>query len=131
VTIEGYLITVKETKTSNGQQMLFGTFIDRNGEWLDSVHFPQVAAQYPVRGRGVYRITGKVMEEFDCINIEASHMEKLPMMEDPRYADSRTASKITREQKWNKREKDVTKPGQRDHRPNKFLEVQKGLRDEE
>jgi len=131
VTIEGYLITVKETKTSNGQQMLFGTFIDRNGEWLDSVHFPQVAAQYPVRGRGVYRITGKVMEEFDRINIEASHMEKLPMMEDPRYADSRTASKITREQKWNKREKDVTKPGQRDHRPNKFLEVQKGLRDEE
>ncbi|MFZ6051228.1 DNA polymerase III subunit alpha [Halocola ammonii] len=131
VTAEGYLVTVKETRTSNGQRMMFGTFIDCNGEWIDSVHFPQVAAEFRFRGRGVYRITGKVMEEFDCINLEVTHMEKLPMMEDPRYADSRTASKITREQKWNKREKDVTKPGQRDHRPNSFLEVQKGLREEE
>ena len=67
--------------------MYFGTFLDRNGDYIDTVHFPPVARKYPFRGRGVYQLIGKVMEEFDCISIEINSMKKLDMMQDPRYAE--------------------------------------------
>ncbi|HKK12588.1 MAG TPA: hypothetical protein VJ945_07130, partial [Flavobacteriaceae bacterium] len=88
VTIEGYLITKKNTKTKNEENMHFGTFLDRDGDFIDTVHFPPIAAKFPFRGRGVYKITGKVMEEFDCVNIEVISMYKLAVIEDPRYSDT-------------------------------------------
>ena len=93
ICIEGYLVTVKKTRTSNGKQMYFGTFLDIDGDFLDTVHFPPVAEKFPFRGKGIYRLIGKVMEEFDCINIEISSMERLAIIEDPRYADSRKAQR--------------------------------------
>ena len=86
--IEGYLITTKNTVTKNQQMMHFGTFIDREGYFVDTVHFPPIASKFPFRGRGVYAITGKVLEEFDCITIEVVAMYKLAVIEDPRYADT-------------------------------------------
>ena len=65
VTVEGYLITTKNTKTSDQKIMCFGTFIDYDGHFIDTVHFPPIAAKFPFRGKGVYEITGKVLEEFD------------------------------------------------------------------
>ena len=53
----------------------------------DSVHFPQVIRQYPFRGKGIYRLYGKVLEEFDCITIEVKSMHYLPVIKDPRYID--------------------------------------------
>ena len=88
ISINGYLVTTKNTRTSKGDTMHFGTFIDYNGDFIDTVHFPQVAYKHPFRGRGVYRISGKVIEEFDCINIEVKTMERLPVVEDPRYSDT-------------------------------------------
>jgi len=88
IAIEGYLITTKNTKTSNGKAMYFGTFLDREGYFIDTVHFPPVAAKFPFRGKGVYVIRGKVLEEFDCINIEVTSMYKQAIIEDPRYADT-------------------------------------------
>ena len=83
----GYYVTVKNTSTHKGDRMYFGTFLDRNGDYLDTVHFPPVARKFPFRGRGVYKLTGKVMEEFDSISIEISSMEKLGVMQDPRYTE--------------------------------------------
>ncbi|HHC78327.1 MAG TPA: DNA polymerase III subunit alpha, partial [Flavobacteriia bacterium] len=77
ITIEGYLVTIKNTRTSSGKTMHFGTFLDRDGDFIDTVHFPPVAAKYPFRGRGVYMITGKVVEEFNCITIEVNAMYRL------------------------------------------------------
>ncbi|MEP2935092.1 MAG: DNA polymerase III subunit alpha [Gilvibacter sp.] len=94
VTIEGYLVTTKRTNTSNNKNMFFGNFLDREGDFIDTVHFPPVAKKYPFRGKGVYRITGKVMEEFGCVSIEVSYMEKLPIVADPRYADSKKGARI-------------------------------------
>ncbi len=88
VSIEGYLITTKNTVTKNQQMMYFGTFIDREGYFVDTVHFPPIARKFPFRGRGVYAITGKILEEFDCINIEVISMYKLAVIEDPRYSDT-------------------------------------------
>lgn len=86
VTIEGYLITTKNTKTTTGKLMHFGNFLDRDGDFIDTVHFPPVAAKFPFRGKGIYSITGKVMIEFDCVSIEVSQMERLAVIEDPRYS---------------------------------------------
>jgi DNA polymerase-3 subunit alpha len=67
--------------------MFFGNFVDRDGHFVDTVHFPPVARQYRFRGKGVYSITGKVMEEFDCITIEVLKMERLATIPDPRYSN--------------------------------------------
>jgi len=83
----GYLITVKTTRTSKGEAMFFANFIDAKGEFLDTVHFPDCARQYPFRGKGVYHFFGKVVEEFDCYTIEVEWMKKIDMKPDPRYAD--------------------------------------------
>ena len=90
----GYLVTVKDTKTTKGDRMNFGTFIDREGHWIDTVHFPQVTARYPFRGRGVYVITGKVVEEFGFYSLEVASQVKLDRIEDPRYKDIKKASRI-------------------------------------
>lgn len=73
----GYLVTVKNTGTSNGKRMCFGTFIDREGRFIDTVHFPPSVAKFPFRGRGVYRLSGKVVEEFDFYSLEVQAMEKI------------------------------------------------------
>ncbi|WP_246431393.1 DNA polymerase III subunit alpha [Winogradskyella flava] len=86
IKIEGYLVTTKNTKTANGKLMHFGTFLDRDGDFIDTVHFPPIAVKYPFRGKGIYEVIGKVMVEFDCVNIEVSKLERLAIIEDPRYA---------------------------------------------
>jgi len=87
VAIEGYLIAQKNTATKNKEAMYFGTFLDYDGDFIDTVHFPIIASKFPFRGPGIYKITGKVIEEFDCVNIEVISMYKLAVIEDPRYSD--------------------------------------------
>ena len=89
----GYLVTVKDTKTQKGDRMNFATFIDQNGDFLDSVHFPNIAAQFPFRGKGLYKIQGRVVEEFGFYSIEASALYKLAVILDPRYEDQMARSK--------------------------------------
>ena len=81
----GYLVTAKGTKTVKGERMYFGTFIDVSGDWIDTVHFPPVVRKFPFRGKGIYRIRGKVTKEFDFYSIETTFMEKMPYIPDPRY----------------------------------------------
>ena len=87
VTIMGYLTTIKNTGTSKGERMHFGTFLDVEGYFIDTVHFPPVAARYPFRGKGIYTITGKVVEEFGFYSLEVAAMEKELYITDPRYDD--------------------------------------------
>jgi DNA-directed DNA polymerase III PolC len=77
VTTLGYLITTKPVRTRKREVMLFGTFIDREGAWLDTVHFPEVQSRYPLIGKGFYRIRGKVVEEFGVYTIEVKHCTKM------------------------------------------------------
>lgn len=95
IMIYGYLITTKRTTTSKKQSMNFGTFIDTAGEWIDTVHFPNVAAVYPFRGKGIYKILGTVVSEFDFMTIEVDSMEKIPIMDDPRYTEESRKSLVT------------------------------------
>ncbi len=77
VTMLGYMVTRKRTRTSNGKNMSFGTFIDEAGDFIDTVHFPPVLKKYPFRGKGVYELKGKVVEEFDFLSIEVTSMIKV------------------------------------------------------
>ncbi|PWU00430.1 MAG: DNA polymerase III subunit alpha [Bacteroidetes bacterium] len=75
ITVLGYHITQKPVRTVKGETMSFGTFIDINKDWIDTVHFPQVYHMAPPQS-GFYRITGKVMEEFGVHSIEVTYIEK-------------------------------------------------------
>jgi len=76
----GYVVTTKDTRTKGGLPMHFSTFIDKNGDVFDTVHFPGIAKKYPFRGRGFYGIRGKVVEDFGIAAIEVTSMEKLPII---------------------------------------------------
>jgi len=93
VWIKGYLIHRKYTQTRSGTVMFFGTFLDAKGHWLDTVHFPPVAQKFPFRGTGVYKVKGKVIEDYDCITIETEYMEKMDVIEDPRYSEVKDEEK--------------------------------------
>jgi len=74
--IVGQLVTIKPTRTIKGQRMFFGTFLDQDGDWIDTIHFPPVAAKYPFRGQGCYFLEGRVTQEFDFPTLEITRMEK-------------------------------------------------------
>ena len=77
VSIVGYLVNVKNTSTSKGERMCFGTFTDTEGRWIDTVHFPPTIKNYPFVGPGCYLLKGKVTVEFDFMSIEISEMHRL------------------------------------------------------
>ncbi len=80
----GRLVTIKYVWTVRKQIMHFGTFVDVQGEFFDTVHFPPSLKLYPFRGDGMYLILGKVVEEFGFPSIEVEKMAKLPFQANPK-----------------------------------------------
>ena len=80
----GYLITLKPTWTKKGERMAFGYFVDEQGEYFDTVHFPKSLATFPFRGGGIYHLKGKITQEFGHFALQVTWMNKLPFMADPR-----------------------------------------------
>ena len=64
--------------------MHFATFLDNEGQFFDTTHFPQVLKAYPFRGNGVYLILGRVVSEFGFPSVEVEKMAILPLKPDPR-----------------------------------------------
>lgn len=86
VSVLAYFITRKHVTTKYKDQMFFGTFVDHNLDWIDTVHFPDSARNFPFNTTGFYRITGKVVEDFGVYSIEVSFMKQVDYK--PRtYAD--------------------------------------------
>ncbi|MEM1121203.1 MAG: DNA polymerase III subunit alpha [Bacteroidota bacterium] len=85
VTILAYYVCRKRVRTVNQQQMAFGTWLDRTGQFLDTTHFPDSLKRFPFRGKGIYKIYGKVAMEFDFYSLEVERMELLPLVGDERY----------------------------------------------
>ena len=77
IKIIGRFVTLKETRTIKRERMCFGTFLDVEGNWLDTVHFPPVYRQYPFLGTGFYEILGTVIEDFGVYSVEVYSMHKL------------------------------------------------------
>ncbi len=77
VTVLSYFIARKHVTTKNNDEMFFGTFVDCNLDWIDTVHFPDTAKNYPFYSTGFYRVTGKVVEDFGVYSIEVQKMIKV------------------------------------------------------
>ncbi|HKI90543.1 MAG TPA: hypothetical protein VKA38_16065, partial [Draconibacterium sp.] len=77
IEIVGYLIHRKATQTNKGQLMYFGTWLDLEGQWIDTVHFPDTNRKNPFTGPGCYSICGKVVEEYGFYSIEVQWMKRL------------------------------------------------------
>ena len=82
----GDFVAEKYVRTKRGEQMKFGTFLDVEGNFFDTVHFPQSLVEFPLRGPGLYLIEGKVVAEFGCPAIEVIRCGKMPLKHDPRAA---------------------------------------------
>jgi DNA polymerase-3 subunit alpha len=85
VRMVGNLAALKDVVTIRKEWMNFGAFIDAEGEFFDTVNFPDSLKKYPFKGYGVYLILGKVVEDFGFPTVEVEKMQKLPVRPDPRY----------------------------------------------
>lgn len=74
----------KPVRTRPGPIMKFGTFLDVNGYFIDTVHFPPQLRQFPLQGNGIYLIQGKVVVDFGCPTIEVEKCARMPLKVDPR-----------------------------------------------
>ena len=85
VRMVGHLVTIKHIKTVKKEWMNFACFIDSEGNYFDTVHFPQSLKNYSFKGSGTYLILGRVAEEFGYASLEVEKMARLPVRPDKRY----------------------------------------------
>ena len=81
----GYLISRKHVPTTKGM-MYFGTWIDAEGEYFDTAHFPNNLEKYPFKGGGCYLLLGIVEVDFHFPTLTILKMAKMPFIPDPRYS---------------------------------------------
>lgn len=86
ITVLIYFVAHKHVPTKHGDVMYFGTFLDSNLEWIDTVHFPESAKNYPIDSSGFFKATGKVTEDFGVCCLEVHSMFPVPYKH-RRYAD--------------------------------------------
>lgn len=84
IVIYGYLANYKNIKTKNKTLMAFGYFLDVDYEFFDVTLFPQVLERNLFAGKGIYKIEGKVVEEYGFRSVEAYSMKKCGILPDPR-----------------------------------------------
>jgi DNA polymerase-3 subunit alpha len=84
VRIVGDFVADKTVKTKKGTLMKFGTFLDWEGMFFDTVHFPPSLKEFPLYGNGVYLLLGKVVVDFGCPLIEVHKCARMPLKPDPK-----------------------------------------------
>lgn len=77
ITMLAYFIARKHVITKNDDHMFFGTFVDCELNWIDTVHFPDAARRHPLHTSGFYKIRGRVAEDFGVYSLEVQYMEKV------------------------------------------------------
>lgn len=80
----GTFVTLKYVRTGKGEIMNFMTWIDSDGKFYDTVHFPDSLKEYPFRGPGVYLMLGIVDVEFEYPVLRVQKFAKMPFVADPR-----------------------------------------------
>ena len=80
-----YLIARKHVPTKRGT-IFFGTWIDVEGNYFDTAHFPDSLEQNPFTGGGCYLLLGTVEVDYHFATVTVQRMAKMPFIPDPRYA---------------------------------------------
>lgn len=83
VKMVGNYVCEKTVHTIKNTKMWFGTFLDANGDFFDTTHFPNTTPVYPFGGKGCYLILGKVVEDFSFPSIEVLKFAKLDIHMNP------------------------------------------------
>ena len=83
-----YLISRKQVPTVRGT-MYFGTWIDVEGTYFDTAHFPDNLKHFPFQGGGCYLLSGIVEVDYHFPTVTILKMAKMPFVSDPRYSDSK------------------------------------------
>ncbi len=90
VELIGYYVCRKDIRTKSGKPMHFGTWLDEEGFFFDTTHFPNYGSkpetQNPklFKGKGLYKIWGRVTLDFGFPSIEVAGMERLAYRVDGR-----------------------------------------------
>jgi DNA polymerase III alpha subunit len=84
ITITGYLISTKQVRTSKGDMMGFVDFVDAHGDCFDATMFPDTFMKFPILGIGVYRMKGKVSDDFGVATLEVEEIYRVGYVGDPR-----------------------------------------------
>jgi DNA polymerase-3 subunit alpha/error-prone DNA polymerase len=92
----GYLISRKQVPTARGT-MYFGTWVDYEGTYFDTTHFPDNLIEYPFQGGGCYLLLGTVEVDYHFPTLTILKMAKLPFVPDPRYSDSKDHQSIAQQ----------------------------------
>lgn len=79
----GLFVCDKTVRTKNNKKMWFGTFLDNEGSFFDTVHFPNTTPVYPFRGTGCYLMEGKVLEDFGFASLEVKKFAKMEIKGNP------------------------------------------------
>lgn len=77
VKMVGYYVCQKRLHTSRREPMAFGTWLDEEGRFFDTVHFPLFLKRFPFSGTGIYEISGKISVDFGFPSLEVTQMRKL------------------------------------------------------
>jgi len=86
VRMVGEYITYKPIKTKRGETMMFGTYLDTNRDFFDTVHFPDSLKTWKFQGMGVYLIEGTVTMQYGYVSITVIRFAKIPVQANPRIA---------------------------------------------
>jgi len=87
-----YLISRKQVpikkKNHPGQKddMYFGTWIDAEGQYFDTAHFPDSLRKFPFKEGGIYLLLGTVEVDYHFPTVTITKMAKMPLIPDPRYS---------------------------------------------
>ena len=85
VLLYGQLVTTRFNKTAQGKLMRLSTFIDKDGNYFDAVHFTDVVNLYPINGMGIYACYGKITNRFDFCSMNVVKSKKMSIARDPRF----------------------------------------------
>lgn len=91
-----YLISRKQVPTVRGT-MYFGTWVDIEGTYFDTTHFPDNLQQYPFQGGGCYLLLGTVEVDYHFPTVTILKMAKMPFVPDPRYSDAKDHQFLTQQ----------------------------------
>lgn len=87
-----YLISRKHVpikmKNQPGKKddMYFGTWIDAEGQYFDTAHFPDSLRRFPFKEGGIYLLLGTVEVDYHFPTVTITKMAKMPLIADPRYS---------------------------------------------
>lgn len=92
-----YLISRKhvpiKNKYGNRDDMYFGTWIDAEGQYFDTAHFPDSLKKFPFKEGGIYLLLGTVEVDYHFPTVTITRMAKMPLIADPRYSMDEEKSK--------------------------------------